>query len=444
MRYSFLKTLHCPYSGSDLDLTAVIGEGADEVRNGIVRTDAGDFPIIDGILRLHVDEYREVLVNLVRGRKTEDALLVALDVPSHSRWAAGMDFASRLAYRAGANRFAQCFALGKRGIARVLIDPSRSFEESVKGISSGPWSAWQLYRFTMPTFLPVFPLLHVVSTGPVLEFGCGVGHAAFLLSRMGEGCRLTCTDYSFSTLYIARKYFAPSANFVCLDGDYLLPFSDRYFSTILSSDTLHCVDSKLSLSREFTRVLASDGAIVLPHLHNGLSKTRFRQAMAPKAYGNLFRDWYRRVVPEESLIRDYVDEGMIDLQRDWTDVELNAADSGVSVVVSARQDVFRTYSDLWTARIARMENPAINPLYRQRRVNGHRWILERRPDHAYPQPLPRVDTKLLPAATEIKIEAADGTSLRTFDLLKLRQERPERFLGLAKQFVVIDLPQQYQ
>lgn len=443
MKQTYIDTLHCPYTGSAFRTSSVMGEDGGDITYGVVASDAGEFPIIDGILRLHVDEYQVPLVTLLKQGELQTALSVALDVPSHSRSAMLMDFASRIAYRGGVERVARYMALTKQKMHGLGQAQMGSFSQAVKAISSGAWGEWQLYRFSMPTFLPVFPLLHALpERGPILDFGSGVGHAAFLLSRAGDAGRVTCTDYSFCTLHLARRYLVPDATFLCLDGDYLLPFASGYFAGILSSDTLHCVDSKLSLSQEFKRILAADGTIILPHLHNGLSPVRFRKAMRPVAYGNLFNGWPKRVIPEEALVKEYIDTDTVDLQREWPAAELDGAQAGVSVVTSPDPQRFRVYRGVWDRHITRMRRPAINPVYRQSQVTPGIWRLERRPGDLYTQPLLRSDTPMLPEHVRLEV-TSDEPELRVTDLLRLRQDRPAVFGALAKQFVVIDLPERY-
>ena len=136
---------------------------------------------------------------------------------------------------------------------------SDTFSGTVKRLKSKSWGNWQIYRFSMPAFVPVYPLLHLIrGNGTVLDFGCGVGHAAFLISRKIPASSITCVDYQFSLLYLAKRFFVPGANFLSLDGNYLLPFPSSSFSCVISSDVLHLIDSKVSLSREFQRIVSGD------------------------------------------------------------------------------------------------------------------------------------------------------------------------------------------
>ena len=79
MRHDFLTTLHCPYTGLPFSLSVDLDSDGEEVNYGVVSTEATDFPIVEGILRLHVDERREPLVHHVRAGHRLDAFMLALD-----------------------------------------------------------------------------------------------------------------------------------------------------------------------------------------------------------------------------------------------------------------------------------------------------------------------------------------------------------------------------
>src|SRR5262249_40631579 len=146
--------------------------------------------------------------------------------------AAAISFATRLAFRAGFKNAGERLNRLKRNFARVATDDAATFVQISNKLSPYASADWQIFRFSMPTFLPVFALLHIVQAdGSILDFGCGMGQASFLISRMWPNSNIVCADYSFCTLYVAKKYFVPSASYVCLDGNYLLPFESGEFST---------------------------------------------------------------------------------------------------------------------------------------------------------------------------------------------------------------------
>ena len=102
MRRDFLATLHCPYTGLPLSLSMDLDGDGEEINYGIASTEATDFPIVEGILRLHVDEYREPIVQHVREERRAQALTLALDAgPFGGRTNAAINFACSLTFRTG-------------------------------------------------------------------------------------------------------------------------------------------------------------------------------------------------------------------------------------------------------------------------------------------------------------------------------------------------------
>lgn len=439
MRKGFLETLRCPYSGSSLRLVREIESRHDRLRYAVVAGEAGEFPVLEGILRLQVDEYRAPIVSYMRAAQTDRALRMAFDeVPFQGRAGAAINMMSRLAFKSDQRGVAEALQLLKRRLVRGLTDPAATFAETARRLAAGPRADWQIYRFSMPTFLATFPLLHAVRfDGPILDFCCGTGQASFLMTRLNPSAQITCVDYSFSSLYIARKYFVPDAECVSLDADYPLPFPSRAYATVFSSDALHWIDSKWSLAREFERVGRSDAVIIFPHLHNRLA-SQDGKALSPDGYGALFPDTPRRLAPEESLVRDYFFDDVLDLAREWSVAELQQATLGVSLIASTDLSAFKRTEGLWAQRLSHMVNPSINPAYEVDK-RAHSWIWRRKVNGSFARTVEEPGMACLPDKYEIKVQSSDIANLAD---LKLRH--PALFAQLAKAMLVVDLPSQFQ
>jgi len=436
MRSDWLATLHCPYSGSKFITSKIVKGADDEIDYGIITSEAGDFPIVDGILRLRVDEYRSPLVSLIKRDQYKQALLMALEYPSYSRTGAAINFMDRLANTTGF----EIVARGGRALKTQLYSAmvTDTFFGTVKRLKSKSWGNWQIYRFSMPAFVPVYPLLHLIrGNGTVLDFGCGVGHAAFLISRKMPASSITCVDYQFSLLYLAKRFFVPDANFLSLDGNYLLPFPSSSFSCVVSSDVLHLIDSKVSLSREFQRIVSDDGAVIMPHLHNKLSPIQFAKSLTPEAYGNLFEGNEKRVIPEDRLVDEYIRNDSLDLEKRWTSEELHGAIKGLTIIVSKDLTLFRRYTGLWERFIECMRNPGINPLYRISGAPG-RWVLQKE------DPDPRGKLSLKNEACLPETLILNTPSLDKDALLSLRTMDYSTFAELTRKFVIVDVPEQFR
>jgi SAM-dependent methyltransferase len=437
MRRDFLTTLHCPYTGLPLSLSLVLDGDGEEINYGIVSTEATDFPIVEGILRLHVDEYRESIVHYVRAGNRLDALSLAFDLGSFSgRAVAVINFAGGVALRTGFKTAGEQLNRLKRRRTQVLTDKRATFAQIAAKLSSPNSYAHQMYRFTMPGFLSTFAFLHLVRPGAVLCFACGTGHEPFLISRMWPNTQIVCADYSFSALYISKRYFAPVATYVCLDGDYLLPFKSEQFSTIFSSDTLPILDSKLSLSQEFRRVGNEKAVTLLPHMHNRLLAP-FAKSLTPFGYRQLFRDLAIRMMPDEQMVRDYFFNDTIDLTTEWSDEELVASGQHIAIIACKNSTGFVKSNDLWDQRIRSFRNPRINPIYR---VTGRpgKWELTRCAKDEYVEPITQFGKICLPDTWKVTARSVDADGL-----LELQRTDPSQFEQLARSLVVLDLPERF-
>jgi hypothetical protein len=175
---------------------------------------------------------------------------------------------------------------------------------------------------------------------------------------MWPKAKIVCADYSFCSLYLAKRYFAPEASYVCLDGDYLLPFESGQFSTIFSSDTLPVLDSKLNLAQEFRRVGDERALTLLPHMHNRLLSP-FAKSLTPRGYRQLFRDMELRMLPDDQVVQDYFFDDVLDLAKEWSDDKLS--EQHVSIVASKDSSVFVRSENLWAQRMRSIRHPGVNP-----------------------------------------------------------------------------------
>ena len=294
-----------------------------------------------------------------------------------------------------------------------------------------------MYRFTMPGFLSTFALAHLVGPdGTVLCFACGTGHEPFLISRMWPNAKIVCADYSFCSLYLSKKYFAPGASYVCLDGDYLLPFESGQFSTIFSSDTLPVLDSKLSLAQEFRRVGDDRAVTLLPHMHNRLVSP-YAKSLTPHGYRQLFRDVEARILPDENVVRDYFFNDVLDLTRDWPDDELAASEQHLSIIACKDTSFFVKRENLWERRILSICHPCVNPAYRILGQPGN-WELKRQAGDYYLKTIIGTDKACLPDSCRVTARSVD-----TLGLVELQRTDSSQFDRLVKSLVILDLPESF-
>ncbi|MBY0527827.1 MAG: class I SAM-dependent methyltransferase [Gemmataceae bacterium] len=130
------------------------------------------------------------------------------------------------------------------------------------------WFAHHSLRFADSVYLdhetwirPAFARLGDVRGKCVLDFGCGHGMAAVVLSR--AGARVTAFDLSLGYLTEARRRADANdamVNFVQADGE-RLPFANATFDRIWGNAVLHHLDMTIA-ANELHRVLRPGGIAV--------------------------------------------------------------------------------------------------------------------------------------------------------------------------------------
>jgi SAM-dependent methyltransferase/uncharacterized protein YbaR (Trm112 family) len=258
-----LELLACPFSGTDLVL-----EG--DAEWGVLRSEAGAFPVLAGIpiLRLGEDE----LVELIEAGDHERAVRTAAfaDVTPSGWRRIGPWLATTERLGAPGRRLQDRWRADRDRRAAPLTDPRTSTEELFAlayrelRLRNPEVFAYNWYRYSVPRHLAALAALAwAPPTGPVLDLGCGAGHLTGALGRHVAPDPVIGVDGLFFALYVARTRLAPDAHLVCCDLD-PLPLRDAVVGGVWASDVLHAVARKVSVARELRRVAAprSWGAVV--------------------------------------------------------------------------------------------------------------------------------------------------------------------------------------
>jgi SAM-dependent methyltransferase len=258
-----LELLECPFSGTDLVL-----EG--EADWGVLRSEAGAFPVLAGIpiLRLGEDE----LVELVEAGEHERAVRTAAFAEvAPSGWRRiGPWLAATERLGAPGRRLQDSWRADLDRRARPLTDPGTTTEDLFAlayrelRLRNPEVFAYNWYRYSVPRHLAALAAMAwAPPTGPVLDLGCGAGHLTAALDRHVAPDPVIGVDGLFFALYVARTRVAPGAQLVCCDLD-PLPLRDGVVGGVWASDVLHAIARKASVARELHRVAGprSWGAVV--------------------------------------------------------------------------------------------------------------------------------------------------------------------------------------
>jgi ubiquinone/menaquinone biosynthesis C-methylase UbiE len=118
---------------------------------------------------------------------------------------------------------------------------------------SSPWYAW------------VREVLPDVKGLRILEVACGRG--GFVSSLARSGALAYGMDFSFAAIQVAKQKTSSEncVSPICLlQGDaHALPFTDGYFDTVISCETIEHLPTPMKALREFHRVTRTGGTLIL-------------------------------------------------------------------------------------------------------------------------------------------------------------------------------------
>jgi SAM-dependent methyltransferase/uncharacterized protein YbaR (Trm112 family) len=291
------------------------------------------------------------------------------------------------------------------------------------------------YRFGQPRHLAALSLASLLdaTTGPVLDLACGVGHLTHYLTHAHPQRTVIGADRDFVRLWIANRFVAPGASYVCASADQALPFADKAFHGVFCSDAFHLFLQRAASVREMFRSMVDDGILVLARFSNA--------AVAPREGYDLTLDGYSRLlggvdhvfVGEDALVKAYSERRRADLDRGEPGDRLRG-EKWVSVVATRRKEVFRrgeAFSD-WPHAVGRLQ---LNPIYAAdpQGSNGEVSLRFQFPSEWY-----RLENEgyLAYAPQEVRVPR------HLVDALE-RGERSAELERYVKEFVVIGMPERY-
>jgi SAM-dependent methyltransferase/uncharacterized protein YbaR (Trm112 family) len=317
MERAVLDILACPYSGSPLTLDGFELHG-DEVEFGVLRGEAGEFPIVAGIPIMEIGQSR--LITLLRTRRFADAVAWAtMSSPRVGRWA---QVTRRLQRAQLGGRWKEWLERSRAirwlyGMADPLAGPDgarpsvpRLFDVAYRRHHLQlPGSLdYSVYRLGSPTYLVALAFVHAMGRprGLVLDVGCGAGQMSWAIQQQAVPRQTVGLDRSYFALRVARTRIAPAAWFVCGNA-VTLPFRDGAFDVAFSSDAFFHFPDKWASLREIERVLNSSGTLMLTGLRNKrVERVPMGRPLTPAGYRRLVSDRPHRIIPDWLTIERYL------------------------------------------------------------------------------------------------------------------------------------------
>jgi SAM-dependent methyltransferase len=354
---TFVARLRCPLTGGPLRIETA--DDPTEIRYGLLRSDAGVFPVVAGIPVLEVEERAADAVAALRKGRPGDALLRMVEPawwprPAAAAWLPGL---------------AAALAARRRLAFAGFFRPDATAHELLDACFPARWPRlreafnYLYYRFGQPRHLVSLALATLATEGPVLDLGSGAGHVSRYL---GTRVPVVGMDHDFALLYVSRAIVAPTVPVVCADAERTWPFPDRSFPVVYSSDVLYALRRKAHVVQELERVLRPNGRIVVTALRNGTRPGAAGHPISPDAYERLFSRWPHRLIADDRVLDAYLDRRGPPLGQAGP---VGDAET-FSIVAAETEECFQATGGRlthWPHAVGRL---GFNPLYRARPLPG--------------------------------------------------------------------------
>ncbi|NOX87158.1 MAG: methyltransferase domain-containing protein [Chlorobi bacterium] len=246
--------------------------------------------------------------------------------------------------------------------------------------------SYYTYKFGQPRYLVGLSLLTTlpVDDKPILDLACGGGHTMHYLTHRFNKQPVIGMDRSFTKLYLAKKFVAPTGNYFCAEADHTLPFEEGTFSGVFCSDAFGYFAYRKAAVFEMKRVLDQNGVIIITRiLGEELKYYRNFRIVSFDQLKRYFKDRMNIILEQDHVLERYIQKKGPDLLNELPLKEMKHT-GWLSIVASHRKDIFKVYGvfEEWPHAFGYLK---LNPLYHEtgRDENGNVTFTFRFPDNWY-------------------------------------------------------------
>jgi SAM-dependent methyltransferase/uncharacterized protein YbaR (Trm112 family) len=310
MDRSLIEMLECPLTGSRLECSTSVGD--DEIGYGILRSEAAEYPVVEGI-PVMLTGYDDV-VELVRAGRHGEALerMTLQQVPRGGVGRVLEALASIGRARPLAARMLARDDEGRRTEARRALDdgsPGSLVHFQYVQSTGRTVDAYDYFslRAATPRYLVALSCIEAVpeGQGPVLDVGCGAGLVSWALQARVRPRLVVGVDICFVMLLTASRDVLRGGNFVCGDAT-ALPFAARTFDAAIATDVLTFIDQRRTAVTELDRVLGPRGWCALTSLHTARSAHTFtNRPLNVGSWHQLVERMPHRVLSDDVIVERY-------------------------------------------------------------------------------------------------------------------------------------------
>jgi SAM-dependent methyltransferase len=453
MKSDFLNFLECQSCKSGFEVKDVYSKKGNDLVNAVIACQCSSYPVLGGIPIIKKpapDEQlssSEYIIQRLRSGKIEETMALPFEGERSDKALLWLFlFLKELGpFKRSLNPMLSIIRSLKRNHYKKYVDDKISFFQLLDTLSWGTWGDYLKHRFSCNSFWPLYPFMPLVKekNEMVLDLLCGAGHGSFVISQSARPKRHVSADFNYTLLYVAKRYFAPHAEFICLDGNDPLPFKDGIFSSLLMMDSTHYVSNRVYLGKECQRTVKSDGAIIWLHLHNGLSENPSEgYALPPSKWADLLKPIPTTIFSENRLIDDYLTEQRLDLNRNHTGSEIDSSGS-LCIIGSHDKGIIRTYENIEYPTLSTNYTTIINPIYEMDSGNGNIKLTRSDVNEVYKKEYSMTFEYLPPSYTiSGKLSVFfQGNQLKIPENL---EEPPSKELkDMLRKFIILNVPEEY-
>jgi SAM-dependent methyltransferase/uncharacterized protein YbaR (Trm112 family) len=449
-----LAALRCPICREPLTFSEAQHQPEGAGAYGVLLCSTHVYPVIDGIPVLrdgrvsvqdHMSDREEVvgptvaeLADTVQGPRPTEALVDLLAFPPSLPLGLEQLPVLRLPLTRGPGNRAMVAARRKK-VRALLATPSAEqtaqdwFELGYlrsRNVNRELYPYF-LLRFGQPRYLASLSLATLLPTDgrPVLDLACGFGHLMHHMSTRANPVPTVGVDRNFFQLWVARRWIAPNADYVCADAAAPLPFADDAFGAAVCTDAFHLFPNQRACLAELRRC---GGFVVIDRAGNGLLEPHdVESELYPAGYVDLLDGAPFRMIGQRELVADYLAGRGPALHRQRP-IEEFAEEKWLSIVIDPTESAFTDHPDFTTAPHAE-GRLGVNPIYRIERGDDEVRLLFEFPSTWY----------AFENADMLAYHSA-GIRLSSREFAAARAgERGDRTDDLVRRFVLIGMPERY-
>lgn len=396
-------------------------------------TCSAEMPIVENVVASSDRALQGRLLALVRADDRDGARAALLE-----KFARRVQWMQRLGIDLTYRRFIRHGALNRvvegLNLTKLLEQMPVRLANNVAAASQ--WNSYLKHRFVAPWFQSPLALLGAVNdTGLVLDAPCGMGHLAYVISKLIPQERIVCMDLVAPFVYSALKFFVPrAAGAFAHDMGQPLPLASAKFSLAYVFDSFQYIPNKEKLAQELLRIVQDDGIVSILHSPNPAFPSAYHaDAIRPLEHLDLFPGCDVRIYPTRYLVDAYFSGKPIDLTRRFSDSEISSA-IDVDVVVAKSAGVLREVPNLREKIFDAARNIQLSGQYRMNKVADEIIFEEEFPEslvpdyEQFPSVLPRRYS--IPAGD---VQWSDGRP----------QFTESRQRDLLRQHILVDLPEKW-